>query len=318
MLRNCYLKDRYSGALSFNEDYTSAAFICYQSNASPDPKVVVAIQANGTMDMTPISGDLANFEVYCAFVDGRGVWVGSDSSSILYAKRNGQVVFPYVVNTPVTAAMDIQMKSGTFYIGGFTDTPYFVASVDSGGAPETNANTVNFVQGIDIVPSPGVVWNRFWVFSSTEVYATDESGYVTKLTLTGSTWILYRILSVNGANGLAVQTVFSKRMVYITTRLGEVVSYEDDGTQFRNKFVITSYVSPIQAQDVIYINAAKGACGDGSKNLDETDVDCGGYSCGKCADTKGCKISLDCVSAYCNPLQKCCKYFRINHATGNQ
>jgi hypothetical protein len=40
-------------------------------------------------------------------------------------------------------------------------------------------------------------------------------------------------------------------------------------------------------------------CTDGVKDADETDVDCGGASCGACEDTKGCKVGGDCVNKVC-------------------
>lgn len=48
-------------------------------------------------------------------------------------------------------------------------------------------------------------------------------------------------------------------------------------------------------------------CSDGIKNQDETDVDCGGVICGKCANTKSCKIINDCQSNYCNPSTLKCE-----------
>jgi hypothetical protein len=40
-------------------------------------------------------------------------------------------------------------------------------------------------------------------------------------------------------------------------------------------------------------------CADGTKNYDETDIDCGG-SCARCAQNKKCKTSSDCLSNYCS------------------
>ncbi len=40
-------------------------------------------------------------------------------------------------------------------------------------------------------------------------------------------------------------------------------------------------------------------CADGVKNQDETDADCGGERCPKCADTKVCNVASDCVSGVC-------------------
>ncbi|UQA62965.1 hypothetical protein [Polyangium aurulentum] len=41
-------------------------------------------------------------------------------------------------------------------------------------------------------------------------------------------------------------------------------------------------------------------CDDGTKNQDETDVDCGGATCKDCADGEGCMAASDCVSGNCN------------------
>ena len=43
----------------------------------------------------------------------------------------------------------------------------------------------------------------------------------------------------------------------------------------------------------------KATCSDGIKNQDETDVDCGGSVCGKCANTKACQANEDCISSEC-------------------
>jgi hypothetical protein len=40
-------------------------------------------------------------------------------------------------------------------------------------------------------------------------------------------------------------------------------------------------------------------CSDGTRNLDETDVDCGGSTCGKCDDGEGCLGANDCTSGVC-------------------
>lgn len=270
--------------------------------------------------MTTIGVALNGFDVFSAFVDGRSVWVGTDLATIVYARRNGAVVLPSAVTTTGSFILDIQMASGAFYIGGFTATPYFIASV-IGGAPKTVSDTKDLLTSANIagdVPQD-VALNRFWFYSFTEIYGTDDIGGVIKFTNAGAQWTMYRSPSIGGGLGLVVQDVGNKRMVYVTV-VGsrDVVSFEDDGTQFANKVVIKSYTSPTKLLDVIYINAPKGSCSDGSKNLDESDVDCGGYSCDLCANTKSCQISDDCSSGYCNPLLECCKYCRIDHVTCNR
>ena len=46
-------------------------------------------------------------------------------------------------------------------------------------------------------------------------------------------------------------------------------------------------------------------CIDKIKNQDETDVDCGGVICPKCAIGKTCSVDSDCLSDYCNPSNLC-------------
>ena len=45
---------------------------------------------------------------------------------------------------------------------------------------------------------------------------------------------------------------------------------------------------------------------DGKKNLDETDVDCGGAGAPKCADGKACAADTDCATGYCPADKKLC------------
>ena len=47
-------------------------------------------------------------------------------------------------------------------------------------------------------------------------------------------------------------------------------------------------------------------CTDGTKNLAETDVDCGGATCGACTNGKGCAAHADCLSGYCDPVGDVC------------
>ena len=43
-----------------------------------------------------------------------------------------------------------------------------------------------------------------------------------------------------------------------------------------------------------------GRCGDGSRNGGETDVDCGGSSCGPCVTGRRCAVAADCVTGTCS------------------
>lgn len=46
-------------------------------------------------------------------------------------------------------------------------------------------------------------------------------------------------------------------------------------------------------------------CTDGVKDLQETDVDCGGMTCAKCADGKDCSAASDCVDGVCDATMHC-------------
>jgi len=55
-----------------------------------------------------------------------------------------------------------------------------------------------------------------------------------------------------------------------------------------------------QINDDLCSNACVAAtCSDGAKNASETDVDCGGPVCGKCAVLKSCNVAADCQSGMC-------------------
>ena len=47
-------------------------------------------------------------------------------------------------------------------------------------------------------------------------------------------------------------------------------------------------------------------CTDASKNLNETDIDCGGADCGACTNGKSCAVHADCLSGFCNPTSLVC------------
>jgi MYXO-CTERM domain-containing protein len=48
------------------------------------------------------------------------------------------------------------------------------------------------------------------------------------------------------------------------------------------------------------------SCSDGVKNGDETDVDCGGATCNRCDESKGCSVNTDCLSTLCETATNQC------------
>jgi hypothetical protein len=58
--------------------------------------------------------------------------------------------------------------------------------------------------------------------------------------------------------------------------------------------------------DAVAMTCSAPSCTDKVKNGAETDVDCGGGTCPKCADTKACLAGTDCVDAVCDAVAKTC------------
>ncbi len=58
-------------------------------------------------------------------------------------------------------------------------------------------------------------------------------------------------------------------------------------------------------------------CTDQVKNGTETDVDCGGSTCGACADGKVCGANGDCLSGVCDPALKTCSVATCSDQTQN-
>src|SRR5438132_11083697 len=56
-------------------------------------------------------------------------------------------------------------------------------------------------------------------------------------------------------------------------------------------------------------------CTDGAKNGDETDVDCGGSSCGACGDNLSCSGAIDCKSRMCT--NQICQAATCNDGVAN-
>jgi len=72
-----------------------------------------------------------------------------------------------------------------------------------------------------------------------------------------------------------------------------IYDYYDDASKGIVDFIPYSY----------YPNIAR--CLNGTQDIDETDVDCGGRSCPPCDNGKACLVDFDCMSGYCS-LNKTC------------
>ena len=61
-------------------------------------------------------------------------------------------------------------------------------------------------------------------------------------------------------------------------------------------------------------NAEPAHCANGSKDGDETGLDCGG-SCSPCMHTETCKTNTDCISGLCTPAQLCAPLVELDSQT---
>lgn len=55
----------------------------------------------------------------------------------------------------------------------------------------------------------------------------------------------------------------------------------------------------------LYSEGCSDSCANNAQDGSETDIDCGGNVCGKCANTKSCLEDTDCLSGHCNDSGKC-------------
>jgi hypothetical protein len=109
------------------------------------------------------------------------------------------------------------------------------------------------------------------------------------------------------ALGITATDIDGVRTVFATT-VNDVWRITDDGTQLKDATKVWTQVF-CTIHDVRVVEES---CFDAIISQDETDADCGGSICEKCADEKICLENSDCVSDYCNPDGKCCKYFSSN------
>lgn len=306
----------FATSIIFNQDYTTAAFVCYENTASQpstytSKKLALAIQPNGTIDKTDVSFGLEGFDFHAALIDGRNVWVGADSS-LVWAKRNGAVYSSNMISMPQTRVCDLQMVGNEFYLG--SESEEYIGQIAKvlGGAPKDLGNVPNLEELfpsnlLDPYPFPG---GKFFVYSNTEVYYAGQE-LVYKINKSGSTWAVYDTVGVGSAYGVSAADVGGKRMVYLSRRDRKIVSVEDTGSAFQMLTEIKNYGINVGVWDVAYIRTPLATCSDNLKNQDESDEDCGGYYCSPCANTKTCSVSEDCQSSYCNPNLVCCEYFNI-------
>ena len=68
-------------------------------------------------------------------------------------------------------------------------------------------------------------------------------------------------------------------------------------TYYYTVAAVTAGGTTNQSAETMFSPAA--SCSDQVKDGSETDVDCGGGSCGACADGKQCNLNMDCLNGHC-------------------
>jgi hypothetical protein len=308
-----------AGSIVFDQRYGSAAFAC-NKNGDGDlqqtaDRLVVAIQPNGTLDITTFSAESVSYgEPLCAFVEGRDAWLGySGFDGLAYAKRNGEVVAASAVTFANNQLLNIQKRDGVFYVGGFGADPYFIATTDNSVIPRSTGNSVSSLFASDVLSSlvgEGLVPHGFYVVSETIIYATTN-GSVIKFYKSNDQWNFYFQYGYvyNGGLGITadpVQDGLGYRYLWLTSENKVVFMQDYLNTAFASYVTIKTYPPTTLASGVAQIKSVP-TCADAAKNQDETDTDCGGYACAACPNAKNCLVNEDCASKYCNPTMKCCK-----------
>ncbi len=94
------------------------------------------------------------------------------------------------------------------------------------------------------------------------------------------------------------------------SRKGNDYSYYQGSIKDLKSFIITTNSKAILTQTVTETKSESpketaapatetASCADGRKNQDETDIDCGGSACGKCATERSCSFNSDCEGDFC-------------------
>jgi hypothetical protein len=60
-----------------------------------------------------------------------------------------------------------------------------------------------------------------------------------------------------------------------------------------------------QTNQTVNVTKAPDLCANGVKDSGETDIDCGGSKCSKCAEFQLCNVNADCAAGWCRDNMKC-------------
>jgi len=110
---------------------------------------------------------------------------------------------------------------------------------------------------------------------------------------------LGEIFAFDRATGAVLQAV---KVAYAPDRLRGITLSPTDGALYlaRSRASGSGEVARLRVDTSCTASTAPaGPCQDGAKGADETDVDCGGVLCARCALKKACAAHSDCVSGRC-------------------
>jgi len=238
-----------------------------KNGVSVDAATVGVFAANGFGASPLVSAPHARFEV--SLPAGAGVWT-------MQARAQG------TTNPSVggfTCAANQVVEPASFQgvldpMGGFYGAPALVPTIFALSPAKASQSTPVTITGANLGSGPG------------KVTFTTASGTVD--VTTGLTWSPTSIT-------VTPPSTFQTGPVKITTNAGA-------GSKVSNTLTITR-ICAIGSDCSSGVCAAEtcqlATCSDGVKNGTETAIDCGGASCGKCADGLTCTAVTDCQSGVC-------------------
>lgn len=244
------------------------------------------------------SVDLSNNARVTGNVITAGV-LNASSTAVVTGTRtqNASVVLPALPALPAfppPVGPNITVNSGTQTL---TPGSYPTVTLNSGATLVMTAGDF-FIQNFFINSSVNV---RIQVTPNTRVFVQNQFAF--RSPFINSSGTLQPILLGFAGATLTVETTFNGTLLApngsVTFGIGSGVNYHGafyaKNIELRNASTLTCDDAVAQPLPGV---PSPATCSDGSKDGNETDVDCGG-SCGACANGKQCLLSSDCQNGSC-------------------
>ncbi len=235
-----------------------------------------------------------------ATVGNQEIWL-TYRSGIMYTKRGtAAVVNSNIASPTVYNAAQLQLIGSKLYaqIGQ-------LYAMD----PVATTGTGTFVSLNSVSPLSATC---YYIYGNA-IYRYD-SGYLFKHTFDAQGAVsgmsdYYLKIQTNNAAPTSLYAMASEGVTYVLmvlingfTKEYTLVRFTDTGTQLTNQVTLDSSTTYFM-QGVG--SSPKITCSDGFKNQDESDIDCGGATCGSCSLGKACAVNSDCSTDYCNSTKIC-------------